>query len=68
MDKGTDFWFCEIKIILSNSESQHLWPKQQGLKTLENKELAFVKGWEIHKASKWFQANIILVMVSKSLL
>ena len=66
MDKGTDFQFYGMKIILRNSES--LWPKQQGLKTLENKELAFVKGWGIHKASKWFQANIILVMVSKSLL
>ena len=37
---STDLQFRGIKIILRNRESQHLWPKQQGLKTVVNKELA----------------------------
>lgn len=71
MGKGIGKHWVPVQCDKDNSqefrESQHPWPKQQGLKTLVNKELFFVKAWGgFTKQKVQFQANKILAMVSES--
>lgn len=71
MGKGIGKHWALVQCDKDNSqefrESQHPWPKQQGLKTLVNKELFFVKEWGDSQSQKvQFQANTILAMVSES--